>query len=106
MRFRTKSIRVLGYKVNVQCEKEPKVNGEEVSGYYDDLNNRVGLNACLDVKHTFSTLLHELFEAINIKLALDLKHDEQLHKLESGLFQVMIDNPDYFIEWLKRIKKS
>jgi hypothetical protein len=46
-------------------------------------------------EHAKSVLLHEIIEAINHRLGLELKHS-QITALESGLFQVLKDNPDLF----------
>ncbi len=48
-----------------------------------------------------SSILHEIIEALNYHLELDLKHSV-IAQLEAGLFQVLEDNPTLFRERSKK----
>lgn len=47
-----------------------------------------------------STLLHEVIEALNFHMELKRRH-QQISNLEVGLYQVLVDNPEFTKLFLK-----
>jgi hypothetical protein len=55
----------------------------------------IEIDSGLPIQNQESTLIHEIFEAINYHYELKLEHNI-ISTLESALYQVVKDNPDIF----------
>lgn len=82
-------MKILGYDYILHIKPKSDMGGN--SGFCD-FDSQV-LSVCEELKDDgkASTLLHEIVEAINYHLCLDLK-ENQVMGIEAGLFQVLTDN--------------
>ena len=100
LRNHLKEIRVMGSKCKVSYERG--LDRGANFGVFDPQNNKIQIadedSITEDAK--LSTILHEVIEALNCKLELNLEHN-QISSLESGLFQVLMDNPDFLFCFLE-----
>jgi len=87
-------IKILGYDYTI---KMIDLNETEKFGNLDMNTLTIRLNENKAQSQIDSTLLHEIFEAINFHLGLELKH-YQINALEAGLYQVLKDNNISFRE--------
>jgi hypothetical protein len=53
---------------------------------------RIEINPAFPHSRKAEGLLHEIIEALNYHLGLNLDHDKQLVPLSEGLYQVLTDN--------------
>lgn len=87
-------VRILGINYKINFADLRKQNGNEVAGNVDNqacvinLDNRGNSDI-----HAGSVLLHEIIEALNYRLELELEH-RKITSLEGGLIQVIRDNPE------------
>lgn len=98
-------LNILGHQVPVVFEKGPIVlDGDDsrIMGYFDMYNSEIHV-AKLPTKQEKSTVVHEIIEAINAMLELNMEHS-QISAMETGLFQVFEANPR-LLEYLKSGKK-
>lgn len=87
-------IKILGYDYTI---KMIDLNETEKFGNLDMNTLTIRLNENKAQSQIDSTLLHEIIEAINFHLGLELKH-YQINALEAGLYQVLKDNNINFRE--------
>jgi len=81
-------IKILGYDYTI---KMIDLNETEKFGTQDMNTLTIRLNENKAQSQIDSTLLHEIIEAIDFHLGLELKH-YQINALEAGLYQVLKDN--------------
>ena len=81
-------IKILGYDYTI---KMIDLNETEKFGNLDMNTLTIRLNENKAQSQIDSTLLHEIIEAIDFHLGLELKH-YQINALEAGLYQVLKDN--------------
>ena len=87
------NVRILGIDYSINYADLRKQNGSENVGNVDNQACQITINSYLNCPaHSGSVLLHEIIEAINYRLELDLTH-EKISQLEAGLIQVIRDNP-------------
>lgn len=87
-------IRVLGHTIAVVydpnlCRDQGKY------GSYQGVAEKILIDSSMSASQIRTTLLHEILEALNDLLHLELPH-EKLQQIEVGLFAVMEDNPGIF----------
>lgn len=87
-------VKILGYDYSV---KLIDLNETEKFGTQDMNTLVIRLNKNKHPSQIKSTLLHEIIEAINCHLSLDLNHN-QINALEAGLYQALKDNDIDFRE--------
>lgn len=87
-------IKILGHEYPVIFQ-DVNETGNDNMGTHDGLKTKIFLRSDLSESQKESTLLHEILEAIDYNLRLNLKH-EQIFSLESGLYQVLKDNKGVF----------
>jgi hypothetical protein len=82
-------MKILGYTYKVNCE----VDNRNMNGIGRLRSDSLQIDISGDVAEgqKMSTLLHEIIEALNYHLALGIQH-QKIMALESGLYQVLIDN--------------
>ena len=84
-------MRIQGFTVPVEF-LEGLIDVHGSYGYFHVVDNEIALDDELSDEVAVSSLLHETLEALNHLLKLELDHDDQLVKLETGLYQVLKDN--------------
>lgn len=95
------SIRILGIDYEVNYSDTRKENGSELVGNVDNQACKITINNYINSQpHAGSVLLHEVIEAIDYRLQLQLNH-EKICQLEAGLIQVIRDNPNLLKELSK-----
>lgn len=72
---------------------------EDQYGGCDTRHQRIWLSDQTGPERQAQTLIHEVIEALNFELDLELEH-HQITLLEHGIYQVIVDNPG-FIEGVK-----
>lgn len=85
-------LNILGHIVPVKFVEDLARN-EGAVGMFDPNTDEIHIDARIENRAVLVTvLIHEVLEAINRYLLIDLDHDEQLVKLEAGLAQVVLQN--------------
>jgi len=93
-----KTIRILGINYTIIHEPNDE-NGMNGPGQINSTRCVIRICTTLNSKaHMKSVLLHEIIEALNYRMELELNH-QQITSLEAGLFSVINDNPK-FVEYL------
>jgi hypothetical protein len=90
------SVKIGGTIFAIKQEDAPFVSGGEVADgciTYGDAEIRLWTNR--DLSQAAHDLFHEILHAINNDYRLHLGEDE-IERLASGVFQVLVDNPDLF----------
>jgi hypothetical protein len=88
-----KKVRILGIDYGIKYCDTRAENGSESVGNVDNQACKITINSRVNkIPHAMSVLLHEIIEALDYRLELDLKH-ERITQLEAGLIQVIRDNP-------------
>jgi len=84
------NIKILGntYKVIYQSVSK---TGNDTFGGHGGMYRTIWINTTLSHQCQESTILHEIIEAINFHLNLELKH-KTINQLEAALYQVLKDN--------------
>lgn len=83
------SLKILGYTYRVECESNQAALG--AAGRVLITTQLIQIANDLAPQIAQSTLLHEIIEAIDYHLALELPH-HQIMILETALYQVLVDN--------------
>ena len=92
------SIRILGIDYGIKYCDQRKQSGAMSVGNVDNQACQITIDSYLNSSpHAGSVLLHEIIEAIDYRLELELSH-EKITQLEAGLIQVIRDNPDLLNE--------
>ncbi len=91
-----KTLKIGGLHYSVQRPDLIYEEGNTNLGEQQLLGLLIRINRKLPDDQQFSTLLHEILEAINQMFALELEH-KQIDTLEAALFQVLEDN---FPNWV------
>jgi hypothetical protein len=86
-----------------QLEAMTAMQGGLLLGAYSGLDDLILLNSNTPIAVQKDTLLHEIIEAGNAKLELDLEHDT-IQALGSFFNQVIEDNPHLFTNRFKGVK--
>ena len=83
------NIRIMGldYYIDIYPRRE-----RDSYGVCHHDTHTIGISNCNSEEHAKSVLLHEILEALNYRLELNMDHTK-ITALEAGLFQVMRDNP-------------
>lgn len=89
-----KTIRILGINYPVEFTDMMKSGANVNAGSVDSTGCKIFISTKVNSPtHQRAVLLHEILEALNYRLELNLKHDK-ITQLESGLFSVFSDNPE------------
>ena len=93
-------IRILG--ANCRIKYESNLDRGDNFGVFNPQNNLIQIANDSDITEVqkLSVVLHEVIEALNFKLELNLEHN-QITGLETGLFQVLMDNPEFVGSFLE-----
>lgn len=94
------TLRILGHDVPVY-EKEDLAREFGRRGHFDPVKMQIKVASGYADSVNLSTIIHEILEAIDATLDIDLKHDAQLTKLEAGLCAVIQDNKKVLKKLLK-----
>lgn len=94
-----KTLNILGLKYKIKfannIRKEKIVNKEDkkldLAGYCSSSDNLILINKNISKQTQFSIFIHEVLEAIDKHLALNLKHDD-IDRLEAAIYQVIVEN--------------
>jgi hypothetical protein len=90
-----KKIRILGLNYDIYHSPE-EINGGMLDAARNHIAEQVILvNPRFNKQSQESGILHEVIEALNYHLQLNLEHDK-IMLLESGLNQVLVDNPEFY----------
>lgn len=84
------SLKILGHNYEVRVTREARL-ANSTSGTQCGNLLRIELSPIEPESRTAETFLHEIFEALNCHLELDLQH-HTISSLSEGLFQVLRDN--------------
>jgi hypothetical protein len=84
-------LKILGYDYKVILAPSVDAGGFHDAGNCSSLNQVIALAPGLNDQALASTLIHEVLEALNYHLSLELDHGT-IMALETGLFQVLNDN--------------
>ncbi len=85
-----KAVRIMGHDYVVSMT--PRLfTSDDTSGVCDTAIHKITLDSNFAESHVAETFLHEILEALNYHLELELKH-AKLNALSEGLFQVLRDN--------------
>lgn len=87
-------IKILGHEFTIMMVD---LSEAETYGYMNPNTNIMRLNKNKAQSQIDSTLLHEILEAVNHNLELQLAHN-QITSLEASLYQVLKDNKLHFDE--------
>ena len=82
------TVKILGYTYRVEVVDSDAM---DAMGRFQSRRQRLQIADDLAGDELLSTLLHEVIEALNYHLALDLPHNA-IMQLEAGLYQVLADN--------------
>ena len=63
------------------------------TGHFDSLLKEIRIDKDLHASEKQRVILHELLELLNRELDLNLDHNQQINKLDAGLFHIFKDNP-------------
>ncbi len=85
----------MGFEVTVIYEKDMGRQYDR-TGFYDPVKSIIKIDADLNKQEQDRILIHEILEVINRNLYINLDHDEQINKLDAGLYQVLMDNKEVF----------
>lgn len=89
-----KSLKILGVDYPVEIADLMIVGGNADAGCCDTSGCKIFVsNRVNSPQHQKSVLLHEIIEALNYRLEMNLEH-EKITQLEAGLFTVFRDNPE------------
>ena len=87
-------VRILGIDYKIEYCDPRKMTGADMVGNIDNHACKITINNDLNSSpHAGSVVLHEIIEALEYRLELNLAH-EKITQLEAGLIQVIRDNPD------------
>jgi len=81
-------INILGFPYEIKLDKIRNLSGNVGHIYFDD--NRLEIAEDVPTEVMYSTLLHEIIEAINYHLELELTHS-QICAIEVGVHQTLVD---------------
>ena len=82
-------LKILGQLVDVRRVDAPLVGSP--CGHFHAAKNEILINSSIVKELQETTLIHEIIEALNYHLELNLEHNK-ITSLESGLYQVLKDN--------------
>lgn len=80
-------MKILGYTYQVEVVS---ADAMDAMGRFQARRQRLQIASDLTGDERMSTLLHEIIEALNYHLALNLPH-AKIMALEAGLYQVLVD---------------
>ena len=90
-----KTVKIFGYDYKIVPNDGMGFSGRLMSGSQDLL---IDTSQCK--QHQLSTIFHEVIEAVNYHLELNMKHN-LIMQLETGLYSFLSDNPEYLRELIK-----
>lgn len=90
-----KTINILGMEYALEWDTNA-IQDHQKAGYCASSRCAIGLDSSLEKQRLGETLLHEIVEAIDFELQLDLKH-EILSALAFAVYSVIKNNPELFI---------
>ena len=90
------SVTILGYKYAIGFEDSFN-EGKDTMGSCNSMKQKILINEKCCMQQQQSTLLHEIIEALNYHLELDLEHST-IMGLETGLYQTLKENKLVFHE--------
>jgi len=83
-------LKIFGHEYEVVVNDEVKTGNSDY-GIFSLKHCKISINSEIAHFQKESTLIHEILEAINAHLRLDLDH-KQIFALETGLYQILKDN--------------
>jgi hypothetical protein len=83
------NLKILGYKYVIDYSNS--VNDINTFGLFSSLDQKISIGNNLLEDQRASTVLHEVMEALNFHLNLDMEH-HALTSLEAGLYTVLKEN--------------
>lgn len=86
-----KTIKILGYDYEIKYSPEPEDGGAKEAGRMFSGKQIIIIDKYQCKQSQESTLLHEIIEALNYHLELELDH-QTVASLEAGLYAVLKDN--------------
>ena len=95
-----KTIKILGYDYKLSYSPPLESGGMESAGRCETGLQLIHIDPKQSDSGQKSSILHEIIEALNYHLELELPH-KTISQLEAGLHQVMQDNPDLFTKGVK-----
>lgn len=88
------NVKILGYEVEIREQKNLRLEHGAI-GQSGQSSLWLSVDPSLPKDMQRSTLIHEIIEQLNYHLEMKLEHP-QITQLESGLYQVIKDNPHLF----------
>lgn len=87
------TVKILGIDYSVSFRDTEKSGEKSSCGHVNNTLCMITIDSEMNCnEHKTSVLLHEIIEALNYRLELDLDHSK-ITCLEAGLIQVFYDNP-------------
>jgi len=83
-------LKIFGHEYEVVVNDEVKTGNSDFGSHWLKYG-KIWINSDITQHQQESTLIHEILEAINAHLRLDLDH-KQIFALETGLYQIIKDN--------------
>ena len=87
-------LRILGHDFKVVYDGDVRTD-HGYMGSYNCLKEQIVIDSGMSEANKKTTLVHEVFEALNDQMELGLEH-KVIQQLEAGWFAVMMDNPKVF----------
>jgi len=94
---------ILGYNYTVTADGEADIMGS-YGRFHSKQHLQIQIASDLCAQQKMSTILHEILEALNYHLGLDLEH-KIITALEAGLYQVLTENGVDLIPLAKDVLK-
>ena len=84
-------IKILGYDYEVIFRNRGNDDGSDNAGTHSSRSQKIWIDSDQSQQQQESTFLHEILEALNYALQLEITH-KGICSLEAGLYQVLKDN--------------
>lgn len=97
-------LKICGHEYTIEYHSDMDRH-ENRTGCFDKKRNLIKIDGDYPLCHQLETIIHEVIEAIDSSLWVNLKHDEQICKLDNALFATLTDNANFWIEKLEKYKK-
>jgi len=90
---RIKSVNILGVKYKIKYKDIANKEGQNYAGYCINHTSTIVIDTHLSPQIEKSAIVHEIVEAWNNRLELELEH-HKITQLETAIFQLLQDNSD------------
>jgi hypothetical protein len=91
------TMRIMGHDYTISLTPPEDLNQDYGEVIHSLASIRINRNMIRG--QAYSTIVHEILETLNKFLEIGLEHP-QIGRLEYGLYQVIMDNPEFFREML------